>query len=269
MQYGLSGLVPNAVLTQARCADVVRSGSQEMVDCVGADPAAAVRRYPGWNLADLVVHTGDIHRWVEQIVRNHLSQPPEAEEDLPDRTNLSSLVAWFRAGADVLASTLERADPHEPVWTFASDGTVGFWLRRMALETATHAWDSATALAGLSARDRPQFDRDIALNGLDESLALHLPSDDTGIGGSGQRVRCICGEQDELRFQLVVETDHIRATAHDESGSVDTVVRASTVDLWLLITGRDFWSHYDVEGSETAFRALRNAFRRAPVPARP
>ena len=73
----------------------------------------------------------------------------------------------------------------------------------------------------------------------------------------------------DLQFALVVEADRIRATTHDEIKAADAVVRAPIVDLWLLITGRDLWSEFDVMGDVAAFTTLKRAFARAHVPKRP
>jgi uncharacterized protein (TIGR03083 family) len=56
--------------------------------------------------------------------------------------------------------------PSDPAWTWTDDQTVGFWIRRMAQETAVHRVDAELAIG-----DRTPIDPALALDGIDEMIA--------------------------------------------------------------------------------------------------
>src|SRR3712207_7465665 len=53
----------------------------------------------------------------------------------PPRSTLFPYTTLFRSAAD----------PAAPTWSFTTDRTAGFWVRRQALETAVHRWDAQHA----------------------------------------------------------------------------------------------------------------------------
>lgn len=56
------------------------------------------------------------------------------------------LRAWFLDGAAELLAALAQADPAESCWSFTTDRTKGFWVRRQSLETVVHRWDAEDAV---------------------------------------------------------------------------------------------------------------------------
>ena len=74
---------------------------------------------------------------------------------------------------EALSDEFDAHDPAEPTWTwFPPDQTVGFWIRRMAHETAIHRYDAELAVG----RTTPVVG-DLALDGVDEALTVILPTD--------------------------------------------------------------------------------------------
>jgi uncharacterized protein (TIGR03083 family) len=129
----------------------------------GGDPGSLVSACPGWTLQQLVEHVGSVHRWATAIVRTGEAQP-EKEQPVAD------LAPWFAEGADALLSTLASADPDEPCWSFTTDRTKGFWIRRQALETVVHRWDAERAV------DEPtRIDPALAADGVTEVVELMAP----------------------------------------------------------------------------------------------
>jgi uncharacterized protein (TIGR03083 family) len=45
-----------------------------------------------------------------------------------------------------LRELFSAADPGEPVWTWWTDHTAGFWQRMQAIEAAVHRWDAESAV---------------------------------------------------------------------------------------------------------------------------
>ncbi|MFF2349930.1 maleylpyruvate isomerase family mycothiol-dependent enzyme [Kitasatospora sp. NPDC058115] len=132
------------------------------------DPAAPVPTCPEWRLRDLVLHIGQVHRWVTGTVRDRLPVPMDAERQRaawgpePDDADL---VDWFRTGHATLVDTLTAAPADLDCWTFLpAPSSLAFWARRQAHETAVHRID-ADAAAGA---EGPHTDRRLALDGIDE-----------------------------------------------------------------------------------------------------
>jgi uncharacterized protein (TIGR03083 family) len=125
---------------------------------------------PGWTVADLIRHTGYVHRWA---ARNVVEQPPkviggDTEEDiLGGGPSDEELLDWFRDGYTALAETLRGTDPAAPAPVFLPNTTspLGFWARRQAHETAIHRAD-----AELAAGQAPAYDKNFAADGLDELI---------------------------------------------------------------------------------------------------
>lgn len=77
---------------------------------------AEVPTCPGWQVRDLLRHTGMVHRWAASFVtEGHTSPHPVG--GLPDLDG-SALAAWFRDGHRHLVDTLSTAAPDVRCWHF-------------------------------------------------------------------------------------------------------------------------------------------------------
>ena len=76
----------------------------------------------------------------------------------PQRPADDELAGVRTATAGRTADGARRADPRQPNWTWSSDHTAGFVIRRMAQETAVHRWDADDA-AGSASADRGRISR--------------------------------------------------------------------------------------------------------------
>src|SRR5687768_10664697 len=102
--------------------DALASEIARMAGAVrGADLSTHVPTCPEWSLADLVEHTGIIHRWAAEMVRQlsperldrqrmDVPVPPEAER-----------ADWLGAGADEVVAAFRSADPDAPMWAWGAD----------------------------------------------------------------------------------------------------------------------------------------------------
>ncbi len=154
-------ITPDQALTQLR-AGTDRFGTR----LATTDLAASVPACPDWTARDLVVHLGDVHRWVVQLINtgNTDDPTPEAPDD-------DALCAWYRGTAGALIDLLAATDPGHPVWTFGSrPRTAAFWSRRQAHEVGVHLWD-----LGAAAGEDAGYDDELAMDGIDEVVTVFFP----------------------------------------------------------------------------------------------
>ena len=92
-------------MTSQECIAALRREGGALAHAARQDPTRPVPYYPGWSVAELVAHTGAVHRWVLGIVRSRATErmprEPHEERD-PVR-----LLAWFEEGLAALAGELE------------------------------------------------------------------------------------------------------------------------------------------------------------------
>ena len=212
----------------------------------------------GMVLAELVRHLGSVHRLVTDWVRDGRRptawmQSPEAGEDL---------TTWSRRGSDNLLETLTGRSPEQPCPTWsATDRTVGFWIRRMAHETAVHRIDAAQAVGASWS-----VDPGLAADGVAEALELWLGTRlGTQVGGSGRVVRLLATGGAGLAvidwtvrpLKTIVEFG--RGPDH-----VDVTVTGTPDAVWAWTWGRSDRDHpVDTVGDQGAAHELRGLLGRA------
>jgi uncharacterized protein (TIGR03083 family) len=134
---------------------------------VPADPTAAVPSCPGWTVADLTRHVGEVYLHKTLAMREGAEPDPWPPEELADEEPLALL---DRAYAGLREEFAARR-PEDPAGTwYAPDQTVGFWIRRMAHETVIHRID---AELGTGQRVAP-VPADLAVDGIDELLKVFV-----------------------------------------------------------------------------------------------
>ncbi|MET7683895.1 maleylpyruvate isomerase family mycothiol-dependent enzyme [Streptomyces sp. NPDC005423] len=130
-----------------------------------AGTGAPVPTCPGWQVRDLVRHTGMVHRWATAFVAEGYTEYRPGG-GLPDLDGAAS-VAWFREGHRLLVDTLSAAPPDLTCWHFLpAPSPLAFWARRQAHETTVHRVDAETARGGQPS----PVAREFAADGIDELL---------------------------------------------------------------------------------------------------
>jgi uncharacterized protein (TIGR03083 family) len=242
---------------EPRAVDHVAAIEREARDLVAAatgNLAAPVVRYPGWSVLDLLTHTGGVHRWVTELVEGRATERP-ARRSYTDLVRADQAPQWFRDGVAALVTTLDRADPTQPLWTLVGGGTVGFWRRRMAHETAIHRRDAEDARGP----GRP-IDADLAVGAIDETLDIYVARRLSGqdLGGLGERV-ILRADDAGADWELVLLPSDVRAervTGQPDRGRAGLVLRGSASDLWLYLMGRLPIAALDVTGDAAVGRQL-------------
>ncbi|MEU9588864.1 maleylpyruvate isomerase family mycothiol-dependent enzyme [Streptomyces sp. NPDC048193] len=152
-----------------------------------AGTGAAVPTCPGWQVRDLLRHTGMVHRWATTIVaEGHTSPHPDG--GLPDLDG-DLLLAWFREGHRELVATLTTAPSDLRCWHFLpAPSPLAFWARRQAHETSVHRLDAESALDGAPADGVPSgVGTDFALDGIDELLCAFHARPKSAVRTAGPR----------------------------------------------------------------------------------
>src|SRR5499427_9218735 len=152
--------------------------NDRFLDCLAADFArlravaptdlnAAVPTCPGWTVADLTRHVGEVYLHKTLAMREGAEPEPWPPAELAAEEPLALL---DRAYAGLRAEFASRK-PTDPAGSwYAPDQTVGFWIRRMAQETVIHRID-----AELGTRQPvAPVPADLAVDGIDELLRIFL-----------------------------------------------------------------------------------------------
>jgi len=178
------------------------------VAAVRRDPARLVPQYPEWTLSDLASHTASIHGRTVIICREHPQERISAPR-LPENRDAAD---WCEETLEEMVAALRESDPSTRVWTFGSEPSIGFWERRMVVETGVHRWDASDAFGvaeGLTER--------VAEAGLDEFAqnylsrlgdveTLEVVATDLGrswIYGTGDPTASVEGTASDLYLRLV------------------------------------------------------------------
>ncbi|WP_406079656.1 maleylpyruvate isomerase family mycothiol-dependent enzyme [Micromonospora sp. NBC_00858] len=131
------------------------------------DPTAAVPSCPGWSVADLTHHVGEVYLHKTLAIREGAEPEPWPPADLAAEEPLALL---DRAYAGLLAEFAAHEPQDRAGSWYAPGQTVGFWIRRMAQETVIHRID---AELGVGAPVAPVPD-DLAVDGIDELLKVFV-----------------------------------------------------------------------------------------------
>ena len=191
------------------------------------DVAAIVPACPGWNVDELIRHTGQAHHWAGQVVREQRQERPPVDE-LPDPSGTS--LGWYETGLDAVLDTFRTTEATVTVWTFGRVKTPMFWHRRMAHETAIHRVDAEQATGQVTA-----VDPELAVDGIAENLEVFLPMLARRRSEAGGTIHLhatdIHGEW-LLTFgdgEVGVEEGHAKG---------DAAVRGTAAELYLWLWGR-------------------------------
>ena len=136
-----------------------------------AGPDAKVPTCPAWDVTDLVVHQGMVHRWAAANLRGDRAHDTAASQ--AEGRAAARLLDWYAAGVAALVDTV-RATPEDAKATvFLKDAPPPrrFWARRQAHETTIHSVDAVAAARGRwpTAAD-VDIDPALAADGIDELL---------------------------------------------------------------------------------------------------
>jgi len=197
---------------------------------------APVRACGSWRVADLLWHVGEVHRfWTSIALAGSASRGEHVRDERPSEMDM---ISWYELGVQQLLTALATLPSDQPCWTWAGPQNIAWLLRRMAHETAIHAWDALWA-AGL----KPQIDPALASDGIDEFVYVMTPVVREGqpiIGGS---VHIHCTDVDGE--WLLVPGDGLELVVTREHAKGSVALRGPAVDILLVL-----WRRLPVEAIE-------------------
>lgn len=133
-------------------------------------PEAHVPTCPKWTVHDLVDHVACIHAWAGIAVRTAPDGERPAHVKAPE--GWDALLTWWDDRLGELLDLLS-GPADSPAWSFLGPGTMRFWSRRQAHETAIHRLDAEHALRGPEVASL-LFGTEFAADGIDEYLTVAL-----------------------------------------------------------------------------------------------
>lgn len=217
-------------MDNAELIDAVERNGRALLAAAATDLDAQVAACPGWVVARLITHVGQVHAWMTATIEaNSTERPSHAFVDPPSQDP----VAWGTSILEHLVDVLRTTDPQRPTWTWTSERTVGWFARRMAHETVIHRWDVEQAVGTPAA-----LDSDLAADGVDELISVGMVSSTNPkkvfrYPDGSLHLHRTDGEGEWL---LRVEDGQLVATREHAKG--DVAVRGSGSDLLLYLWGR-------------------------------
>lgn len=188
----------------------IESEGRRLSSYARRDPDRPVPQYPDWTLADLASHTASIHGRTTQIV----AELPTERISAPRLPDGADVLDWYDETLEDMLAALTEADPETPCWAFGPDPCLGFWERRMVIETGIHRWDAAQAFG-----EEDRLIDNAARSGLDEFGDMWLP------------------QLGELQTLQVTATDLDRSWTYGE-GEPTSSVEGTASDLYLRLVSR-------------------------------
>jgi len=214
--------------------DYITAVERESRDLAGAAEGhldAEVVSCPGWSVRDLVVHTGEVHRFWTEVVDKRLQTTKEVNDlDYEETPGNDDPVAWFTLGSKRLAQVLREAEPETAVWSWSRQKDVAFVHRRMAQETAVHRWDAQKA-----ARAPRPIEPSLAADGIDEFFFIHLPVEDAPLEGSGETIHFHQSDGDGEWLAHLTPSGVEVSSGHAKG---EAAARGTASDLLLLLWRR-------------------------------
>ncbi|MFC4494394.1 maleylpyruvate isomerase family mycothiol-dependent enzyme [Streptomyces ovatisporus] len=154
-------------MENSRFLECLASDFDRLRAVASSDLTAAVPSCPGWTVTDLTRHVGEVYLHKTLAMREGAEPDPWPPRELASE---EPFVLLDRAYAGLVGEFAARNPGDFAGSWYTPDRTVGFWIRRMAQETAVHRIDAELA-AGEPVTPVPD---DLAVDGVDELLHVFV-----------------------------------------------------------------------------------------------
>jgi uncharacterized protein (TIGR03083 family) len=203
-----------------------------------------------WDVRDVVAHLAAVYD--HKVMAMRLGRRPEQGEWTTGVPFGKDTVEWFGDEHAKLLAELVSHSPAAHAWSWwEPDQTVGFWYRRMALETVVHRVDIETQFGAPSA-----IDAALAIDGIDEVLTIMLAGDEeasASVPGTGT-VELLA---DDTAWSVVLEDSRTVVTPGRRT-SPNATLSGDAAALFLYLWGRGPVEKLTHRGDESRLAVLRS-----------
>lgn len=251
--------------------DAIRENTPLFVAAAEEGLSEPVPSCPGWYMATLVAHLGEVQRfWAHQVIsraQERQQLPGTAYESCPgllewlDSVDAGTpdlhhipncLVDWYRAGAEELASAFETVEPDEAIWHWSGDNRAITHMRNQAIEATVHRWDAQNAHGNTTA-----INTEIARDGIEQHFQVQIAAA-RGYSeyqkGTGETYHF---HSTDREGEWLVRFDGDDVIISHEHAKGDIALRGTDEDIFLWLWGRTPADRLEVFGDESLLDRYR------------
>ena len=197
---------------------VAEQAGRSLIASAEKDLDATVPTCPGWNNLELLNHM----KMVWWFGASQINAGNENERAVPSDEMKNSPLEQL----ENLLNEFQDNDFSSPCWSWTTNKTVGFWVRRMAHENTVHNWDTEGTLD-----TRSSISTLLALDGIEEKLFMY-PAD-TNFPDASIHLHCTDCEGE---WMLALSSGELEIKR--EHGKGDAAVKGRAEDILLYLWGR-------------------------------
>jgi uncharacterized protein (TIGR03083 family) len=234
--------------------DFLAADGRRMADLAAEFGLNAVAPCPDWTVRELLLHTGSVHRWANNIVTTPVSDWGDIES-VEDPAATDDVVGWFVAGHAELVSSLRSAAPDlDCVMFLESPSARLHWRRRQAHETAIHRVDLEEAVGAAT-----KIDAQFADDGIDELLVAFMSRRNRGPRIPTETRLLV--EASDTGSAWLAAIGPESASAVRASGDADVRLRGTAANLYTGLWNRQGRTLLTEEGPPELMEHWRNEMR--------
>lgn len=219
----------NTALKPSRYLELIDSDTQRLLHVAERGLATPVPSCPGWTVADLVTHIGDVYQHKVRVMTDRAWPKP-----WPPAFDTTDPLTFLRDSVADLFEEFSRRDPAEPTLTFSpNDSTVLFWIRRMAHEVSVHRYDGELAHG-----DPTPIPDDEAIDGIDELLYLMLEVDESEEVSTDHPVDALVVVESAGHRWLCDVRARSVAVSDSDTAAAAVTISGSALPVFLWLWGR-------------------------------
>ena len=197
---------------------VAEQAGRSLVDSAEKDHDATVPTCPEWNNLELLNHM----KMVWWFAASQINTGNETERTVPSDEMKNSPLEQL----EDLLNSCQVNDFSSPCWSWTTNKTVGFWVRRMAHENTVHNWDTEGTLD-----TRSSISTLLALDGIEEKLFMY-PAD-TNFPDASIHLHCT-----DCEGEWMLASSSGGLEIKREHGKGDAAVKGRAEDILLYLWGR-------------------------------
>jgi uncharacterized protein (TIGR03083 family) len=243
--------VTSSRLPPQRYFETLDADTERILEIGGRAPDAPVPACPGWVVDDLLRHVAEVYEHKVRVIADNAWPDPWPPADPPAGRSVDRLA---EAKAALFGEFADHEIDDEATTFAADDQTIGFWVRRMALEAAVHRVDAEQAVD-----DATTVPADLAADGVDEVLRIFL-------GGPWWADRVVTRHPVDATVAVVAgdrawgctaDRHRVGITEGVDAGAADAVVRGEPSDVLLWLWGRADDTVVTFDGDAAVLREFR------------